>query len=81
MGGVVLSLDTGLSGPSLEPGQPAGVQLTPSAGIHEGEDMGKLPASPLAQAHPQEIDFGGAPSMCQKTRCCQCQERHIHPLI
>lgn len=36
----------------MESGQPAGVQLTPSAGTHGEEGMGNLPASPLAQAPP-----------------------------
>lgn len=63
-GGEVLSLDPGLSGSGLESGQLVRVQLTASMRTQE-EGMGKLPALPLAQPHPQETDMGRAHVRCR----------------
>lgn len=54
-GGVVLSLHPGLSGPSLEMGLAAGVQLTPSPGTHEGEGGGSCLPHLLPRPIPEKL--------------------------
>lgn len=56
-GGVVLSLDTGLSGPSLESGRLAGVLLTPSAGTHRRRVWGGCLPHLLPRPSPEKLIF------------------------